>query len=58
MKKAKNSGKQIGRPKAQKPDNWNDVITRWKNKQITAVAAMQELNMKPTTFYKLVKQGG
>ena len=30
-----------GRPKAQKPDNWNEVITQWHNDDITAVKAME-----------------
>lgn len=50
---AKNKGKHLGRPKAQKPDNWDDVIARWKNGEITAVEAMRQTGLKRSTFYKL-----
>ena len=30
----------FGRPKATKPNNWDEVIIQWKNKEITAVKAM------------------
>lgn len=50
---AKAKGKHLGRPKAQKPDNWNDVIARWKSGEITAVEAMRQTGLKRSTFYKL-----
>lgn len=50
---AKAKGKHLGRPKAQKPDNWNEVIARWKNGEITAVEAMRQTGLKRSTFYKL-----
>lgn len=46
------TGRPTGRPKAIKPDNWNEIYTRWHNKEITAVKAMEILNLKPNTFYK------
>lgn len=46
----------FGRPKATKPNNWDEVITQWKNKEITAVKAMELLNLTKNTFYKLVKE--
>ena len=52
---AKARGKHLGRPKLDLPDNWIAVYQRWQNKEITAVAAMQELDMKKTSFYKLVR---
>lgn len=50
---AKAKGKHLGRPKAQKPDNWNEVIARWKGGEITAVEAMRQTGLKRSTFYKL-----
>ena len=50
---AKDKGKHLGRPKAQKPDNWNEVIARWKTGEITAVEAMRQTGLKRSTFYKL-----
>lgn len=51
---AKAQGKHLGRPHAVKPDNWNDVITRWKAGEITAVEAMRQTGLKRGTFYKFV----
>jgi DNA invertase Pin-like site-specific DNA recombinase len=52
---AKTKGVHFGRPPVQYPENWNFVYQRWISKQITAKKAMQELNLKPTSFYKLAK---
>lgn len=52
---AKAKGIHLGRPKATFPENWGDVYSRWKRKSITGVQAMRELNLKRTTFYKLIK---
>lgn len=53
---ARAKGKSLGRPKIEYPDQWNEVYLAWKNGEITAVQAMHTLNMKRTTFYKLIKQ--
>jgi len=54
---AKASGKvKFGRPCIEKPTNFDEVVTRWKNKEITAVDAMKELNLKKNSFYSLVKE--
>ena len=53
---AKSKGKHIGRPKAIKPDNWNEVYAEWKAERITAVKAMELLGLKPNTFYKFVSE--
>lgn len=53
---AKSKGKHLGRPKAQKPNNWNSVIKEWKNGNITAVKAMELTGTKRCTFYKLCKE--
>ncbi|CDF11800.1 recombinase [Mycoplasma sp. CAG:776] len=53
---AKNKGVKFGRPKIEKPANFDYVISKWRNKEITAKIAMQELNLKPNVFYKLVKK--
>ena len=55
-KKARGEWDKYGRPKAEKPGNWDEVITQWNNGEITAVKAMELLNVKKTTFYKLLKQ--
>ena len=48
------TGRPTGRPRAVKPDNWNEIYARWVKKEITAVKAMELLNLKPNTFYKFV----
>jgi DNA invertase Pin-like site-specific DNA recombinase len=53
---ALNSGVSFGRPKAQVSQEFIEVYNRWKQKEITAVQAMKEANVKKTTFYKLAKQ--
>jgi len=53
---AKRKGKYLGRPRISFPENWEDVYTRWINKEITAKAAMEMLSLKRTTFYSLVKK--
>ena len=55
-KKARGEWADYGRPKAQKPDNWEEVITQWQNGEITAVKAMELTGTKKTTFYKLLKE--
>lgn len=53
---AKDKGRKFGRPRIDYPSNWNEVYTRWINKEITAVKAMEEMNLKKNTFYKLIKE--
>lgn len=52
---AKANGKHLGRPSVTYPDNWKLIYNNWKSGAITATAAMEQLEMKRTTFYKLVK---
>ena len=54
-KKARGEWSDYGRPKAEKPSNWDEVIERWKAGEITAVKAMELTGTKKTTFYKLLK---
>lgn len=53
---AKAAGKHLGRPKATYPPNFKEVYDLWTNKKITAKKAMEEMRLKRTTFYKLVKE--
>ena len=50
---AKEKGKHLGRPKADYPENWDDVYGRWKRGEITAKNARSIQNLKRSTFYKL-----
>ena len=51
---AKAKGKHLGRPKLILPDNWDDIISAWKDKKITARTAVEELGISKSAFYKLV----
>lgn len=53
---AKAKGVPIGRPKAKRPENWDEIYQKWVNKEITAVAAMKVLGLKTNTFYKFVNE--
>ncbi len=55
IKLAKEKGKRLGKPPIEYPNNWKEVYTIWHNKEITAREAMKRMNLKPTSFYKLVK---
>lgn len=54
---AKAKGKHMGRPKAEKPDNWTEVVSLWQDGKITAVEAMRRTGLKRSTFYKLLERG-
>lgn len=51
-----NKGVKFGRPKIERPKDFDEVINRWKNKEIKSKDAMQLLGLKPNTFYNLVKK--
>lgn len=55
LKNGTKTGKPFGRPKIEKPDNFNVIVNEWKNKKITAREAMKQLDLKPNTFYGFVK---
>ena len=56
IKLALQRGAAFGRPSVGVPQNFTEVTDRWRRGEITAVEAMRQLNLKKTTFYKLVQQ--
>ena len=52
---AKAQGKYTGRKSIQHPD-FEMVVKRWRNGEITAVEAMKRLNMTSSTFYRRLRQ--
>ena len=52
---AKKNGVKFGRPKIKKPQDFDVVVSRWKNKEIKSKEAMELLGLKPNTFYNLLK---
>lgn len=55
IKLAKEKGKRLGKPPIQYPDNWKEIYQIWKSGSITAREAMNRMDLKPTSFYKLAK---
>ncbi|MDE7431068.1 MAG: recombinase family protein [Lachnospiraceae bacterium] len=55
-KVSKRTGRCIGRPPIKFPNNFDYYYKKWKNKEITGVAAMKALGLKPNSFYKLLHQ--
>ena len=53
---AKAKGVKFGRPKTKIPQDFIDEVRKWQAGEQTATATMQALNLKRTTFYKLVKE--
>lgn len=53
---SKRTGRCIGRPSVQFPENFSEYYKRWKRKELTAVATMQILGLKTNSFYKLAKK--
>lgn len=52
---AKQNGVYKGRKPIRHP-RFNEIVSLWKGGDITAVEAMKRLNMKPSTFYRKVKE--
>ena len=53
---ARKKGIKFGRPKTKIPQDFMDEVRKWQAGEQTAIATMQALNLKRTTFYKLVKE--
>lgn len=45
-----------GRPAIKKPKDFDKAVSMWKNGEITARQCMSMLNLKKSTFYKMVKE--
>lgn len=52
---AKEQGKYKGRKPIVHPE-FDKVVSKWKSGNMTAVEAMRRLNMKPSTFYRKVRE--
>lgn len=49
-------GVKFGRPSIEFPEKWEKIYNQWKNGEITAKKAMELLNLKRNTFYRLVQK--
>lgn len=45
-----------GRPAIKKPKDFDKAVSMWRNGEITARQCMSMLNLKKSTFYKMVKE--
>jgi hypothetical protein len=50
------NGVTFGRPQSIITEEFKQAFLRWKTGEMTAGNAMQEIGVKKTTFYKLVKE--
>lgn len=53
---AQAQGKKFGRPPVEKPNNFSEVYQRVKNWEISNVEAQRILSLKPSTYYRFVKE--
>lgn len=53
---AKKAGRPTGRPRIEFPKNWAEIIKQYESGDITAQKAQQDLNLKPGTFYNLLRR--
>lgn len=56
LKVKKDNGDVLGRPKTERPKEFEKIYKQWKNKDITAVQAMKLLELKKTKFYEFVRE--
>lgn len=56
LKNGTKTGNSFGRPRIDKPSNFDEVVLLWKNKEIKTKDAMEMLNLRPNTFYNFVKE--
>ena len=55
IENALKKGVKFGRPKIEKPNNYDEVMSKWKDKKIKSKEAMELLGLKNNTFYNLIK---
>ena len=53
---AKKNGKHMGRPALKKPDKWDEYYEMWQVGEITATQMMKDLDIKKSSFYKLLRK--
>ena len=53
---AKEKGKYKGRKKIEMPKNFEEVYKKWKCRELNGKEAMEQLGLKRTTFYQMIKE--
>lgn len=56
IESARKRGTKFGRPRVERPDNWDEVVGLWRAGEITAVEAIKRLGMSASTFYRMGRQ--
>lgn len=54
IKKAKEEGRRLGRPKLPEPEDFNTIVKAWEDKEITASMGAKLCGMGVSTFYRRV----
>ena len=55
LEKKEKGEQRYGRPQTPFPERFDEVYQSWKREEITAKTAMEKLDLKRTTFYRMVK---
>ena len=58
IESAKRRGVVFGRPRKKLPDNFEDIVYRWKNHEISLEKALEETGLARASFYKALKTVG
>lgn len=53
---AKKNGVKFGRPKVEKPTDFQEVYAKVQRHEITAREAMRQLNLKPNSYYRFASE--
>ena len=53
---AKKRGVYKGRKKIELPQNYEEVMQKWKKRELTSKKAMELLGLKSTKFYEFLKE--
>lgn len=53
---AKARGVPFGRPALPLPDNFEQVVDQWRSKEISFASALEQTGMRPSTFYRRLKE--
>ena len=56
IESARQRGVKFGRPSKEPPENFEDIIRRWRRKEITMAEALAEADMKQSTFFNKIKE--
>jgi len=53
---AREKGRYKGRKKIEHPENWQEIIEKWRSREVKSSEAMRLTGLKKSTFYRLLKE--